>query len=71
MLRRLDKAFESFFERVKCGETPGFPRFKGRDRGIRSFDIPEPVNRDGPLWVKGVGRFRLPRVPSEKNALAL
>lgn len=32
MLRRLDKAFVAFFRRLKAGETPGFPRFKGRDR---------------------------------------
>src|SRR5215470_14037232 len=31
-LRRLDKAFQSFFRRVKAGETPGHPRFKGRRR---------------------------------------
>jgi putative transposase len=31
-LRRLDKAFQSFFRRVKTGETPGYPRFKGRNR---------------------------------------
>src|SRR5258706_6223315 len=31
-LRRLDKAFASFFRRVAAGETPGYPRFKGRDR---------------------------------------
>lgn len=30
MLRRLDKAFAAFFRRLKAGETPGFPRFKGR-----------------------------------------
>lgn len=32
LLRRLDKAFTAFFRRLKAGETPGFPRFKGRDR---------------------------------------
>ena len=32
LLRRLDKAFQAFFRRVKGGETPGFPRFKGRNR---------------------------------------
>ena len=32
LLRRLDKTFAAFFRRVKAGETPGFPRFKGRDR---------------------------------------
>ena len=32
LLRRLDKAFGAFFRRVKAGETPGYPRFKGRNR---------------------------------------
>ena len=32
LLRRLDKAFAAFFRRVKAGDTPGFPRFKGRNR---------------------------------------
>ncbi len=32
VLRRLDKAFKAFFRRVKNGETPGYPRFKGYDR---------------------------------------
>ncbi len=32
MLRRLDKSFSAFFRRIKAGETPGFPRFKGRSR---------------------------------------
>jgi putative transposase len=26
----VDKAFQAFFRRVKAGETPGYPRFKGR-----------------------------------------
>ena len=40
LLRRLDKAFRAFFpkrtgdavRRLKAGESPGFPRFKGRHR---------------------------------------
>src|SRR4051812_26804850 len=28
----LDKAFQAFFHRVKAGETPGYPRIKGRNR---------------------------------------
>jgi putative transposase len=28
----LDKAFQAFFRRVKAGEDPGYPRFKGRNR---------------------------------------
>ncbi len=31
-LKRLDRAFQNFFRRVKAGQTPGFPRFRGRDR---------------------------------------
>jgi len=31
-LKRLDKAFTAFFHRAKAGKTPGFPRFKSRDR---------------------------------------
>ncbi len=32
VMRRLDKAFQAFFGRVKRGATAGFPRFKSRDR---------------------------------------
>lgn len=29
-LRKLDKAFDAFFRRIKSGEKPGFPRYKGK-----------------------------------------
>jgi putative transposase len=29
---RVDRAFQAFFRRVQAGETPGYPRFHGRDR---------------------------------------
>ncbi|WP_228011008.1 RNA-guided endonuclease InsQ/TnpB family protein [Nonomuraea phyllanthi] len=46
-LRRLDKAFRAFFERVKSGRTPGFPRFKGRGW----FDTVQwPKDGDGCRW---------------------
>jgi putative transposase len=32
VLSRLDKAYQAFFRRVKAGQTPGFPRFQGRNR---------------------------------------
>ena len=32
VLQQLDKAFGSFFRRIKRGDKPGFPRFKGSDR---------------------------------------
>jgi putative transposase len=32
VLARLDKTYQACFRRVQAGQTPGFPRFKGRDR---------------------------------------
>jgi putative transposase len=40
VLNRLDKAFSAFFRRVRNGETPGYPRFKGRNR-YDSFTYPD------------------------------
>ena len=40
VLNRLDKAFAAFFRRVRQGETPGYPRFKGRNR-YDSFTYPD------------------------------
>ncbi|UOF92308.1 hypothetical protein LSG31_09160 [Fodinisporobacter ferrooxydans] len=38
--KRLDKAFQAFFHRVKAGEKPGFPRFKPVTR-YDSFTYPQ------------------------------
>lgn len=55
-----DKAFVAFFRRVKAGETPGYPRFKGRNQ-FASFGFKECGNGfrlDGRrLKVYGVGRI--------------
>ncbi|HEX5441937.1 MAG TPA: transposase, partial [Ktedonobacterales bacterium] len=32
VLTRLDKTYQAFFRRVKAGQTPGFPRYQGKDR---------------------------------------
>src|SRR5919204_2113642 len=32
VIQRVDRAFAAFFRRVRAGEKPGYPRFKGRDR---------------------------------------
>jgi putative transposase len=46
-LRRLDKAFAAFFRRVKSGEAPGYPRF----RGVNWFDTVDfPKDGDGCRW---------------------
>lgn len=55
----LDKAFQAFFRRVKAGEKPGYPRFKGRNR-FDSFGFKEYGNGfrlDGRrLKLSGIGR---------------
>ncbi|MFD9215524.1 RNA-guided endonuclease InsQ/TnpB family protein [Streptomyces sp. NPDC059544] len=46
-LRRLDKAFAAFFRRVRAGEKPGYPRF----RGVNWFDTVDfPKDGDGCRW---------------------
>jgi putative transposase len=67
-LRRLDKAFAAFFRRVKAGQKPGYPRF----RGVNWFDTVEfPKDGDGCRWdstphdpvtrvrLQGVGHVRV------------
>ncbi|MBV9022651.1 MAG: transposase, partial [Streptomycetaceae bacterium] len=46
-LRRLDKSFAAFFRRIKAGEKPGYPRFRGASR----FDTVDfPKDGDGCRW---------------------
>ncbi|MFI2457611.1 RNA-guided endonuclease InsQ/TnpB family protein [Streptomyces sp. NPDC019539] len=46
-LRRLDKAMQAFFRRIKAREVPGYPRF----RGVHWFDTVEfPKDGDGCRW---------------------
>ena len=56
VLNRLHKGYGRFF---RCG---GFPRFKGRNRSIKSFDTvlikPEFRGKYGYLKVKGIGEFK-------------
>ncbi|GHO76938.1 transposase [Ktedonobacter sp. SOSP1-85] len=44
VLKRLDKAFQRFFDRCAKGQKPGYPRFQGRNR-YNSFTYP-----DGAGW---------------------
>ena len=62
-LRRLNKAFGAFLRRVKTGETPGYPRFKAKDR----FDSVEwPKDGDGCRWKPEVARVYLQGVGDVK-----
>lgn len=55
-LRRLDKAFAAFYRRVKAGQKPGFPRFKGAGH----FDsVTWPTDGDACRWMPETKRVRL------------
>jgi putative transposase len=57
-LRRLNRAFDGFFRRVRAGKTAGFPRFKGQGW----FDTVEwPKDGDGARWdsTPGTGQVRV------------
>jgi putative transposase len=62
VVQDLDKAFAAFFRRVRAGETPGYPRFRGRNR-FDSFGLKEYGNGfklDGRrLRLSGLGRVRV------------
>ena len=62
VLRRLDRAFQSFFRRIKTGDAPGYPRFKPRSR-YRTIELSEtrpgmvrttPDGRRAHIRVKGL-----------------
>jgi putative transposase len=59
-LSRLERAFQAFFRRVKNGERPGYPRFKGRDRFSSITFRQRGWKLDGRhLTLRGIGRIKL------------
>ena len=60
VLARLDKTYQAFFRRMRAGQTPGFPRFQGRDR-YHSFTYKEYGNGarldNGFLVLSKIGRL--------------
>ena len=62
VLKRLDKAYQAFFRRVKAGQKAGFPRFQGRDR-YDSFTYPQSgftVAQDGrTAYFSKIGNVRI------------
>jgi putative transposase len=63
-LKRLDRAFQGFFRRVKTGQTSGYPRFRSSER-YDSFDLGSNTSRvDGNrvcIPKLGMVRFRMYR----------
>jgi putative transposase len=60
-LRRVDKAMKAFFRRVKSGETPGYPRFQGRDR-YDSFTYPQggySLTHDNRVCLSKIGSIKV------------
>jgi putative transposase len=52
VLLRLDRAFHAFFRRIASGETPGYPRFQGRNR-YNSFTYPQVGEHGGARFDNG------------------
>jgi len=57
---RVDLAFKAFFRRVKAGETPGYPRFKGKGR-YDSFSYPQMGFKleNGRLMLSKIGNIKI------------
>jgi len=61
-LRQLDRSFQAFFRRLRTGQAPGYPRFKGRDR---FHTVTFPALGDGcairgtRLYLQAVGDIKL------------
>jgi len=61
ILRHLDKAFQAFFNRMKKGEEPSFPRFKGKDRfHSLPYRYGDGIKlKNGKLYIQNVGHIRI------------
>jgi putative transposase len=71
VLKRLDKAFQNFFRRVKAGEKPGYPRFRGYDR-YDSFTYPQSGYKveAGKLVLSKIGTIKIKQhraIPIDAN----
>ncbi len=61
VLRKADKAFKAFFARCKRGDTPGFPRYKGRNQ-FDSFTYPQTgfsLTHDNRITLSKIGSLKV------------
>jgi putative transposase len=60
VLRRLDKAFDAFFRRLKSGDKAGYPRFRSRSR-YSSFTYPQSgfAVKNGKLILSKIGKVKI------------
>lgn len=68
VLTRLDRAFVAFFRRCREGDTPGYPRFKGRGR-YESFTFKDAARGNGAALCAGDKRLRLAGIGKVKIKL--
>ncbi len=69
VLRRVDKAFKAFFRRVKKGQKPGYPRFKGEGH-YDSFTYPQSgfsLTADNRVCLSKIGSIKV-KFPTGKKA---
>ncbi len=71
-LRRLNKAFDAFFCRIKSGEAPGYPRFQSRSRfNSITFRFNNGMRISNKhLYVHGIGETRVKwhrEIPTESK----
>ncbi len=82
-LKRVDEAYRHFFRRVKLGQTPGFPRFRSKERfsgwGYKSHGDgwtlkPGEGYRHGRLRLSGIGTIKIrgkARTPGQPKTLSI
>ena len=60
VVKRVDLAFQAFFRRIKDGETPGYPRFKGYGRydSITYTQSGFELN-ENKLWLSKLGDIKI------------
>jgi putative transposase len=61
VILRVEKAYKAFFRRIKNGETPGYPRFQGRNH-YDSFTYPDLSNWKLEIGEKKKGKLILSKV---------
>src|SRR5215469_10142401 len=69
VLRRVMKAFDDFFRRVKAGQRPGYPRFQGYGR-YDSFTFPQlgfSLTQDNRVCLSKIGTIKV-KFPTGKKA---
>ena len=65
-LRNLDCSYKNFFRRVKCGEKPGFPKYKSKKRGRKTYTT---ANNHNVIRIDG-NRIHLPKLRYVKASVS-